>query len=699
MIRPSDIKFFLSGGSTNTNPANSLGGDYSDTLVGTELNNLFEDINTQTSSSGIIDYRCIYLFNKGQSAGDWIFDSTIWTTIQKNTPAQIDLGFNLSNDVQQLTISGSVTGGYLIFKYTDLVGDIYSTQPIYYNTELSYFAYLIQTELNLLPTVAGGITCEVIQNTGFLTVIITFAGDDGNKIQNLLGVTNYLTGTSVLTTVKKLSDGGPINTMADTIGSSTTAPQGITFFSTNENSKKVVGTLQQDEGFPIWIRRTIPVSALPSSLAGATLRFNGKIFPVAPTPKPTYPPTPTPTGATPTPTSTQPTPTPTPTDPTATPTLTPTSTPTPTPSPSATLAPANLWVWGQNSFGQLGLGDFIDRNSPVQFYNPPNMWQNLGRIFRDTIITQTDNSMWAWGLNVSGDFGTSNTTQKISPINILSGTSWNKASVGLDFALFLANDGKIYSSGINTYGQLGDSTIINKSSPVFLAGNTWKQIEAGSYFSAAISNDNRLWLWGNNSVGNLGNLSILNTSSPVQTSYATTDWAMVSCGYGFVAALKTDGSLWTWGSNLYGQLGRNTFGGSCSSPMRVGTNTNWLSISCGKDHMAAVTSDLKLWVWGKNTSGQLGLKDAANRNSPTQVSYVGQQIGSYVSQVAAGGDNTAYISTAGRLYITGSNSNGQIGDSTSTNSLEYFDVNNWNSLTVNWEWVTLGQSYVVAKGL
>ena len=699
MIRPSDIKFFLSGGSTNTNPANSLGGDYSDTLVGTDINNLFEDISTLESSSGVIDYRCIYLFNKGQSSGDWIFDSTIWTSIQKNTPAQIDLGFNFSNDVQQVTISGNVTGGYIVFKYTDLIGDIYSTQPVYYNTELSYFAYLIQTELNLLPTVAGGITCQIVQNSGFITIIITFAGDDGNKIQNLLGTTNGLTGASVTVSVKKLSDGGPINTLADRVGSSTTSPQGITFYSTNENSKKIVGTLQQDEGFPIWIRRVIPNNALPSSLAGATLRFNGKIFPIAPTPKPTYPPTPTPTGATPTPTSTQATPTPTPTNATPTPTLTPTSTPTPTPSPSATLAPANLWVWGQNNVGQLGLGDYVDRNSPIQFFNPPNMWQNLGRIYRDTILTQTDNSLWAWGLNGAGDFGTSNTTQNNSPINILVGTSWNKASVGLDFALFLANDGKLYTSGFNNYGQIGDGTKTNKSSPILLTGNTWKSIEAGSYFAAAISNDNRLWMWGNNSVGNLGNLSITNTSSPVQTAYNTTDWSMVSCGYGFVAALKTDNSLWTWGSNLYGQLGRNAFGGACSSPMRVGFNTNWVSISCGKDHIAAVTSDNKLWVWGKNTSGQLGLKDAINRNSPIQVSYVGQQIGSYVSQIAAGGDNTAYISTGGRLYITGSNSNGQIGTAASTNSLEYLDINNRYGLTVNWEWVTLGLNYVVAKGL
>ena len=192
MLQPSDIKFFLSGGQINIDPLQSLGGDYSDTQVGTDINNLFEDISSTLSREGYVDYKCIYLFNKGASKYDWVFDSSVWTDIQKNIPIQIDLGFTLNDDVQQITVSGSITDGYIILEYTDIAAKVYNTSRIYWSGSMPDFATQIQNQLNYLEPIVGGITVSASVSSGFTNIIITFGEDDGNKVHNLLNIQNYL---------------------------------------------------------------------------------------------------------------------------------------------------------------------------------------------------------------------------------------------------------------------------------------------------------------------------------------------------------------------------------------------------------------------------------------------------------------------------------------------------------------------------
>ena len=106
-------------------------------------------------------------------------------------------------------------------------------------------------------------------------------------------------------------------------------------------------------------------------------------------------------------------------------------------------------------------------------------------------------------------------------------------------------------------------------------------------------------------------------SSPVQIGSLTT-WAKIAAGNNFSAAVKTDGTLWTWGSNNYGQLGDNT-STSKSSPVQVGALTTWANVSCGDTHTLAVKTDGTLWAWGANGDGQLGQGNAISRSSPVQV--------------------------------------------------------------------------------
>ena len=142
--------------------------------------------------------------------------------------------------------------------------------------------------------------------------------------------------------------------------------------------------------------------------------------------------------------------------------------------------------------------------------------------------------------------------------------------------------GGLWALGLNSFGQVGDNTTTDKSSPVqtISAGTNWKQVSCGYSYTAAIKTDGTLWTWGRNSLGGLGDNSTTSKSSPVQTVSAGTNWKQVACGYQ-TAAIKTDGTLWLWGDNTYGQLGDNSITKRSSPVQTIAFGTNWKQVSCG----------------------------------------------------------------------------------------------------------------------
>ena len=204
--------------------------------------------------------------------------------------------------------------------------------------------------------------------------------------------------------------------------------------------------------------------------------------------------------------------------------------------------------------------------------------------------------------------------------------------------------------GENSYGALGDNTSASKSSPVqtISGGTNWKQVACGAIHTAAIKTDGTLWTWGYNYYGALGDNTTTSKSSPVQTIAAGTNWKQVSCGYYHTAAIKTDGTLWTWGYNYYGQLGNNTTGHKSSPVQTIAGGTNWTQVSCGSSHTAAIKTDGTLWIWGRNNSGQLGDNTTTNKSSPVQTLSGGTNW----KQVAGGQGQTAaiYFDDSGNRY-------------------------------------------------
>ena len=197
------------------------------------------------------------------------------------------------------------------------------------------------------------------------------------------------------------------------------------------------------------------------------------------------------------------------------------------------------------------------------------------------------------------------------------------ASTSLDSDLFdifipreIFSEGGLWNSGQNTLGQLGDNTIVRKSSPVqtVAGGTAWIFTDNQSGIKA----DGTLWLWGEGTGGQIGNNSLAHRSSPVQTVSGGTNWKLISRGLQHTGAIKTDGTLWMWGDNGRGQLGNNGITSRSSPTQTITGGAAWKQVSVYLAHTVAVKSDGTLWTWGLNNHGQLGDNTITIRSSPVQ---------------------------------------------------------------------------------
>ena len=281
-----------------------------------------------------------------------------------------------------------------------------------------------------------------------------------------------------------------------------------------------------------------------------------------------------------------------------------------------------LWTWGHNTYGQLGDNTTSSRSSPVTVAGGGTNWAQVSTGSFFVAAIKTDGTLWTWGQNTYGGLGV--TASRSSPGTVTGGgTNWKQVSAGLYHTAAIKTDGTLWAWGYDAYGQLGDGTTTNKSSPVTVSGGgtNWKQVSCSNgYNTAAIKTDGTLWTWGRDQYGQLGHNTVsVNTSSPVTVSGGGTNWKQVACGYAYTAVIKTDGTLWTWGYNNNGQLGTGTTSYRSSPGTTVGGGTNWKQVSPGLWHTAAIKSDGTLWTWGINDFGQLGNGTTSIRSSPVTV--------------------------------------------------------------------------------
>jgi alpha-tubulin suppressor-like RCC1 family protein len=328
-----------------------------------------------------------------------------------------------------------------------------------------------------------------------------------------------------------------------------------------------------------------------------------------------------------------------------------------------------LFLWGRNIFGQLGDNTRTSRSSPVQTVSGGTNWKQVSGGGDHSAAIKTDGTLWMWGLNTNGQLGDNSITHKSSPVQtVAGGTNWKQVSASVsgfgNFTAAIKTDGTLWLWGDNGSGRLGDNSITDRSSPVqtISGGTNWKQVSGGGSHTAAIKTDGTLWLWGLNTNGRLGDNTTTSRSSPVQTVAGGTNWKQVSGGGYHSAAIKTDGTLWLWGRNNDGQLGDNSITHRSSPVQTVSGGTNWKQVGAGNSHTAAIKTDGTLWMWGVNTNGRLGDNTTTSRSSPVQTVAGGTNW----KQVSGGGYHSAAIKTDGTLWLWGRNNDGQLGDNSIT---------------------------------
>ena len=353
--------------------------------------------------------------------------------------------------------------------------------------------------------------------------------------------------------------------------------------------------------------------------------------------------------------------------------------------PKSMFDDGNLYAWGSNTYGNIGNGTTTNYSSPVQVGTLTNWKQVACGSFSISISIKTDGTLWACGRNVFGELGNGTTTSYSSPIQVGSLTNWKQVAVKGHTAA-IKTDGTLWTWGRNDYGQMGNGNRTSYSSPIQVGPLTnWKQVACGYVHTAAITTDGTLWTWGYNSSGQLGNNTASTTvyySSPIQVG-SLTNWKQVAAGHDHTAAITTNGTLWTWGRNNYGQLGNNTIN-YFSSPIQVGTLTNWKQVACGDNFTASIKTDGTLWACGYNGLGSLGNGNVTNYSSPIQVGSLTNW-----KQVAGGNAYTAAIKTDGTLWTWGYNSSGQLGYGTFTTN--YSSPVQVGTLT-NWKQVACGDT-------
>jgi alpha-tubulin suppressor-like RCC1 family protein len=238
-------------------------------------------------------------------------------------------------------------------------------------------------------------------------------------------------------------------------------------------------------------------------------------------------------------------------------------------------------------------------------------------------------------------------------------------------------DGALWGKGTNSPNPvlgLGDTVDRPTMTQVGVA-TTWLQTGAGANHAGAVRTDGALWTWGTQGAGGLGLGVVTTASTPTQVG-TQVDWAVVRMCPESSAALKRDGSLWAWGGNSAGQLGQNNT--TPSSVPLLASPDAFVDLSI-YDHLLAVKADGTLWATGANTYGRLGLGDTADRLVLTQVG-----LGTTWKQVSAGFDYSVGILRNGTLWAWGRNTGGQLGQGTtnegSTTPIQVGAATDWKEV-------------------
>lgn len=317
-----------------------------------------------------------------------------------------------------------------------------------------------------------------------------------------------------------------------------------------------------------------------------------------------------------------------------------------------------VWAWGLNSYGQLGDGTTTNRTEPVQVSGLHNVISVASGSFHSIALKQ-DGTVWDWGDNSYGQLGNNSNNSSSFPVQVIGLTNIIAIEAGSTISIALKDDGTVWTWGPNAWGQLGNGTTIDSKVPVQVTGLTdVKAIQCGGISCYALKNDGLIWAWGYNENGQLGDGTYLNRKTPVQVN-GLSHIASLAAGAFHLLALKQDGTVWATGYDVDGELGLGnpTPYGRINVAVQVTNLTDITAIAAGANHSIALKQDGTVWSWGQNLYGQLGYETNDDFNAtPSQIGSL-----SNIASIYAGYYHNIVINQHGATWTWGDNGYGQLG--------------------------------------
>lgn len=287
---------------------------------------------------------------------------------------------------------------------------------------------------------------------------------------------------------------------------------------------------------------------------------------------------------------------------------------------SCALRDADLWCWGINRAGQVGVGDVLEQSQPVTI-GAPRSWSWISAGLNHTCGVHDDGDLACWGSNEGfGQLGTGDQDFRTSPTSVVETGPWRRVSAGQFHTCAIKTEGSLWCFGPNAEGNLGIPFSANALTPTRVGPRgDWAGVSASwGFHSCGITQDSGLRCWGANTSGQLA-LDPTTISRTDRPTVVAGSWRAVSGGFEFTCAIDTEARLWCWGGNSVGQLGLGNNNAGTFVPQRVGGGSNWRTVVAGSDHVCAINQLDELHCWGSNLSGQLGVGDSERRSSPTTV--------------------------------------------------------------------------------
>ena len=326
-----------------------------------------------------------------------------------------------------------------------------------------------------------------------------------------------------------------------------------------------------------------------------------------------------------------------------------------------------VWGWGYNSLGFLGNNSTISKLTPVSIHGVNKTFCSIGSGEYHSFALDKNGRVWCWGYNNAGQLGDNSITQRNTPVSIhgANKTFCSIATNGGTHSISIDKNGKIWSWGLNTYGQLGNNSTVSNRTPVSIHGanKTFCSIDGNVQFSVSIDKNGRIWCWGYNSNGQLGDNTVISKNTPVSILGTNKTFCSISVGNHYastgnhVIAIDKNGRIWSWGQSAFGSLGDNSNIDKCTPVSIHGVNKTFCSIASGNQHSMAIDKNGRIWCWGYNSNGQLGDNSITTKRTPVSIHGVNKTF----CQISAGYWHSIGIDKNGNIWSWGYNSNGQLG--------------------------------------